>query len=181
MLQENDIYGPDYAVTDLRTGQLNSNERARLQIVLRNIERAYRLTEQRVDRYKQQLRRDLIDLEAHKAAMRSHALGYCRLGQLDHDGQREMLKVFSQRGRYNYSLKSEVNFHRECMSSYNARLEHAKKLLAASRKQCLRAIAKGDRVLSFGRDGEADWDTNGQAPDGFRRSETPPGLIVPRM
>ncbi|XP_038054013.1 uncharacterized protein LOC119726431 [Patiria miniata] len=93
--------------------------------------------------------------------------------------------VFSQRGRYNYSLKSEVNFHRECMSSYNARLEHAKKLLAAARRQSLQAIAKGDTVFPRGRDGEGDreMDGQGEALEGSYRTRTPtPGdFIFPRM
>ncbi len=97
MFQDIDPYSTEYyAVTDARTCQLNSTEKAKLQLVLRHIERAYKLAESRVDRYKQQLRRDLIDLEAHKMAMRSHALGFQQLQQLDDASQREMLKVYAK-------------------------------------------------------------------------------------
>ena len=85
--------------------------------------------------------------------------------------------MVSQRGRYNYSLKSEVKFQRELMFTYNARLEHSKKLLEASKKQSQEAMAKGDLVCSqFTRVDDLE-----KSEDRSQGSDTPSCLIFPSM
>ena len=85
--------------------------------------------------------------------------------------------MVSQRGRYNYSLKSEVKFQRELMFTYNARLEHSKKLLEASKKQSQEAMAKGDLVCSqFTRVDDLE-----KSEDRGQGSDTPSCLIFPSM
>ncbi|XP_071495475.1 uncharacterized protein [Diadema antillarum] len=126
-----------------KTGQSNTNAKARLQHLLRQIEKASRLAEFRVDRIKAQLRRDLIDLKANKLAMESHNVSYKQLSQMEPGEQRNMLKLVSQRGRYFYSLKSEVKVHIDRMRAFNPRLERAQRLLVPARRESVEAMERG--------------------------------------
>ncbi|XP_003726557.1 uncharacterized protein LOC100893916 [Strongylocentrotus purpuratus] len=172
-----------------KTGQSNSNAKTKLQLLLRQIEKASRLSEFRVDRIKDQLRHELIDLKANKLAMKSHAVSSKHLNCMDESQQRDMLKVVSQRGRYYYSLKSEVKFHIDRMSSYNPRLERAKRLLIPARQESLEAMERGvtnlpdlDGSLAMKREMML---ADGSLVEGERRkygkSTTPECLIFPRI
>lgn len=130
-----------------KTGLQNNAEKARLDIILRQLEKSSRTSECHIERYKKKLRQDIIDFEANKAAMRSRHCNFSRVDPLDKEAQKDMLKIVSQRGRYFYSLKNQVRVHRDFMNEYNPRLDRAKRLLVPAKRESAEAMKKGYVVL----------------------------------
>ena len=164
----------------LKTGLKNAAEKARLQIVLRQLERSEKTSEFEIRRYQEKLRQDIITFEAQKNAMRSRHCSFSRLdSEFEKDAQKEMIKILSQRGRYFYTLKTQVNIRKDFMTNYNPRFERAKKLLVPAKRASTEAMERGQML--FPPVVEDYYDTLNSGRESSDPRKTPSCLIFPRI
>ncbi|XP_072175987.1 uncharacterized protein [Diadema setosum] len=128
------------ARTRHRTGIVNNGEKNRLTIAEKQMLKNHRASEARIMRLKEQLKRELHEMEAGRRALRRHSI--CVKDE-NRDKDRHSLSKYAQRGRYMYAIRNETKSQKEDMESYNERLEKAKKMLQPALKQSNLAMDNG--------------------------------------
>ncbi|XP_077868459.1 uncharacterized protein LOC144359141 [Saccoglossus kowalevskii] len=122
-----------------RASIVNKKEKNRLRMQYNQIDRSEEILRLRVKRVREQLERELHDMEACRRAYISHPMSF-------HDTRREVelktLEKYAPRGRYLFVMKSEVRKQSDEIDSYNPRVERAKKLVAPARQASLQAIER---------------------------------------
>ncbi|XP_033120038.1 uncharacterized protein LOC117119357 [Anneissia japonica] len=128
-----------------RVSVVNNGQTTNLSMAERSIDRAQRASDRHVSRMKGQLKQELLDMEASRRTFGQHSL---YVGRLEKEDEKRMLQKFGQRGKYQYSIRSEMKKAKKVMDSYNVREEKAKRLLKPARRASL--VALNNAAMSLG-------------------------------